>query len=142
MVSKQYTKEDYKDEFLGSARRRKTAPKKTSLYSNCSKEITNYCISNNCLAVTDALHTYLSLRLSMKDKPIYNVAQWKAMLVKLDEVVSQSDSSREEVINQSIEHGWASFYPPKSSNKRDVFSEYGQVTCEKSDGKESSGVEF
>lgn len=140
--TKQYTKEDYRDEFLGSAKRRKQPVKKNSLYSNCSKEITNYCISNNCLSLVDVLHTYLSFRLSIKDKPVYNVAQWKAMLVKLDEVVKQSGATREEIINQSIEHGWASFYPPKSNNKRDVFSEYGQVTCEKSDGKESSGVEF
>ena len=145
---KQYSKED----FLGSAKRRKKSVSKPSLYSQCMDQISSFSatvhlrvpigVSVDENVVYTSLVEYLNLRLSMKDKPIYGSNQWKGMLIRLGELVDSGEDAVQ-VIKQSIEHGWASFYPVNKNNqKKDVFSEYGQVTCEKSDGKESSGVEF
>ena len=54
----------------------------------------------------------MDLRFEMRDKPLY-ANQWKGMLNKLDELHTNG-FSYEEVIKQSIERGYANFYPINS----------------------------
>ena len=51
----------------------------------------------------------------MKDKPIYGVAQWKGLLNKLETFQPQD---RRDIIKQSIELGYASFYELRSNGRR------------------------
>ena len=139
--SKVYTEED---EFLGSAKRRKkpVSKKTNNLYQKCIDEIGKY-TGGKFNEVSVALETYLKLRLSMHDKPIYGVGQWIGILKRLDEILQSPSQNAVDVINQSIQRGWATFFPvPNKARQKEVFSEYGEVTCEKSDGKESSGIEY
>ena len=140
--SKAYTEED----FLGSAkRRRKPESKKTSnLYRKCMDEINKY-TGGVINEVHVALTTYLSVRLSMKDKPIYGVNQWIGILKRLDAIVAEDTTQKHtDIINQSIQRGWATFFPVKSNyKKKEVFSEYGQVNCDKADEEDIMyGQEF
>ena len=137
--SKVYSKED----FLGSRKKVKQT-RKLSLYEKCLQEIDNFThslIERNCLI------EYLELRLAMKDKPIYGVSQWKGILNKLNELV-KSGEDIQKVIKQSIEKGYASFYPVSSNKKynkpqnKEVFSEYGEVSCERSGEEDRTDVEF
>lgn len=137
--SKAYSTED----FLGS--RKKVKPtRKLSLFDKCLQEIDSY---TQALGLRDLLVSYLELRLAMKDKPIYGVSQWKGILNKLKEL-EKSGEDVMKVVGQSIEKGYASFYPVSSSNKynkpqnKEVFSEYGTVSCERSDEEGMSNVEF
>lgn len=137
--SKAYTEED----FLGSAKKRKPVSKKTSnLYQKCLDEIGKY-TGGKFNEVSVALETYLKLRLSMHDKPIYGVGQWIGILKRLDEILQSPSQNAIDVINQSLQRGWATFFPvPNKARQKEVFSEYGEVTCEKSNGEESSGIEY
>jgi hypothetical protein len=61
---------------------------------------------------------YLSLRLKMKDKPIYSVNQWKAILVKLTKDLAPNDPEQQlAIVKQSIERGYASFFPVSDYKK-------------------------
>jgi len=137
--SKAYSKED----FLGSRKKVKQT-RKPSLYEKCVQEIDNF---THSLVERTCLIEYLELRLAMKDKPIYGVSQWKGILNKLNELV-KSGEDIQKVIKQSIEKGYASFYPVSSSKKydkpqnKDVFSEYGEVSCERSGEEDRTDVEF
>jgi hypothetical protein len=86
------------------------------------------------VALQSALMSYLTVRLAVKDKPIYGVNQWTGMLNKLSEVSNESvlDNSVEKrlaIVKQSTERGWASFFPLNSSNNNS-FSEGEGVQCE------------
>lgn len=78
---------------------------KPNLYSKCMAEI-------NSRNYDDKLRTtlieYLDLRLQMKDKPLY-ANSWKGLLNKLEREFSERD--RLQVVYQSIERGYASFFP-------------------------------
>ena len=136
-----YSKEDLKSDFLGSIKK-KQPKKRVSLYDKCVDEI--YCYTKN-INLQDTLVQYLSIRLAMKDKPIYGVNQFKGMLSRLTELSDESDSDKRsdkriKIVQQSIEKGWASFYEYKENKQNynskyqqneDVFSEFGQVSCDK-----------
>lgn len=98
-------------EFLQSVQ--STKNKRGNLYSKCYDQILEF---TNNVGLIDALTDYLQMRLQMKDKPLY-ANSWKGMLKKLADMDNQID-----VVNTSIERGWASFYPPKSKGKA-VFGE-------------------
>lgn len=87
-------------------------PVKRSLYDQCVDEIYTY---TDNLLLQDKLTDYLALRLKMSDKKIYGVNQWRGIMNKLGEL--KGDPVK--IVNQSIEHGWATFYEldkPKTTN--------------------------
>lgn len=104
------SKPDISDDFL----LHDTVQKKPNLYQQCIGLINNRYIDNPELR--KLLIQYLDLRFEMKDKPMY-ANQWKGMLNKLDELHTNG-FSYEEVVKQSIERGYANFYPINSYSAR------------------------
>jgi len=92
------------NDFLGQLKQKK----KKSLYEKCYDHILEF---TNNVGLIDALNDYLKMRLQMKDKPLYENS-WKGMLKKLDKMDNQID-----VVNTSIERGWASFFEQKTKGK-------------------------
>ena len=136
-----YSPEEMKDEFLGSSRKKNsTRPKKQSLYSKCVAEIDLF---TQDLKLHDLLVKYITLRLEMKDKPLY-YNQWKGMLSKLADIIKENPNmSYEDVVTQSIERGYASFFPVNSYNKsKNVFAEGTGLSCEQSDETEEERKEI
>lgn len=121
------------EEFFGKIEKSKN--KRGNLYSKCYDLILEY---TNNLGLQSALADYLTIRLQMKDKPLYGVNQWKGLLNKLAKMDNQLD-----VVNNSIENGWASFYPPKSYNKKgkEKFGEDDNIKSVKGEF-DSSGETF
>ena len=105
-------------------------PKKENLYSKCVADIDSRNYSKD---LHDALVDYLQVRLQMKDKPLY-ANSWKGLLNKLERDFKEDE--RIGVVFQSIERGYASFFPvnrgfnKQSNNQLDKPWERG-VTCEK-----------
>lgn len=132
--SHMYSPEDMKNDFLGSSRKNSTRPKKQNLYSKCVSEIS---IFTQDVQLHSLLVKYLNLRLEMKDKPLY-INQWKAMLNKLADIIEHNAGmSYEDVVNQSIERGYASFFPVNTYSKsKNVFAEGSGLSCEQSDDTE------
>ena len=64
-------------------------PKNVSLWSKCKTEIENYTLN---VALRDSLFKYLELRLSMKDKPLYGIGQWKGLLKKLSRLSTDTST--------------------------------------------------
>ena len=140
--SHSYSKDDLRNDFLGSVKKKKKRPKSKSLYEKCVDEIMRY--TKNAV-LQSALTEYLSVRLAMKDKPIYGLNQWIGLLNKLSEVSDESvlDSSIEKrlaIVKQSTERGWASFFPI-NSNSKDVFSEGEGVHCESATDTEEERID-
>lgn len=129
-----YSPEELKEDFLGSLHK-KPKQKRVSLYDKCVDE--TYLFTKN-LALQDALISYLSVRLHITDKPLRGVNQWKGMLNKL-RTFSNSDVELISIVEQSIEHGWASFYElKKTPSKIDAYSEWynADVTTVVAENKE------
>lgn len=61
----------------------------------------------------EALKAFLDMRKSIK-KPIQTEYAFKLALNKLDKL-SQNDSERIEIVNQSVEHNWRTFYTLQNS---------------------------
>ena len=61
----------------------------------------------------EALKAFLDMRKSIK-KPIQTEYAFKLALNKLDRL-SQNDSERIEIVNQSVEHNWQTFYEVQNS---------------------------
>jgi hypothetical protein len=140
--SHSYSKDDLRNDFLGSVKKKKKRPKSKSLYDKCVDEIMRY--TKNAV-LQSALNEYLPIRFAMKDKPIYGLNQWIGLLNKLSEVSDESvlDSSVEKrlaIVKTSTERGWASFFPLNSTNK-DVFSEGEGVHCESATDTEEERID-
>ena len=105
-------------------------PEKQSLYSKCLADINS---RNYNEKIRAALIDYLNVRLQIKEKPLY-ANSWKGLLNKLERDFKQEDWL--EVIYQSIERGYASFFPvnkgftKQSTNQLDKLWEQG-VSCRK-----------
>ena len=99
-------------------------PKKKSLYDKCYDHIIEF---TDNVGLIDALTEYLKIRIQMKEKPLYE-GTWKGMLNKLAKMDNQID-----VVNTSIERGWASFFEQKSYNKKgkEVFGEDDKIVSKK-----------
>lgn len=77
---------------------------------------------------------YLTMRLQMKERNMFP-NQWKLLVHKLDEIGGDPI----QIVKQSIEKGWASFYEVKQTSyynrnaKPDpaIFGEYEEMSCEK-----------
>ena len=93
------------NDFLGQLKKK---TKRKSLYEKCYDHILEF---TNNVGLIEALNDYLKMRLQMKEKPLYENS-WKGMLNKLAKMDNQL-----EVVNTSIERGWASFFEQKSYSK-------------------------
>lgn len=96
--------------------------KKPSLYDKCVSLIYERTKDEK---LQKALLDYLAVRLEMKDKPLYTNS-WKGLLNKLEREFRQDE--RLDVVYQSIERGYASFFPVSTGslyNKEKVT--YGQT---------------
>ena len=95
----------------------KSKPKKPNLYQNCIALINDF-------TDIESIHTLLVqyLDLCMELKYIKGKNQWKGMLNTLDKVqVKCHPHTYEEIIQNSIDHAWKTFYPINDniSNKKD-----------------------
>lgn len=91
---------------------------KQSLYQNCIGLINEF-------TDIESIHTLLVqyLDLCMEMKCIKGANQWKGMLNKLDKVQVQCHPHKyEEIIQQSIDHAWKTFYPIKDYNNKNDFN--------------------
>lgn len=120
------------EEFFGSIQKAKNK-RVYNLYAKCSDQISEFTTN---IGLQEVLHDYLKIRLQMKDKPLYE-GTWKGMLKKLAKMDNQID-----VVNESIERGWASFFEHKSYSKgKEKFGEDDNIISEKGDF-DSSGETF
>ena len=119
--------------------------KKKSRYEQCM-EVIDEMIDVRYIELKSILADYLTMRLAIKDKPMY-VSGWKALIRKLQEL-SPKINEQYEIVRQSLENSWATFYPIKNNNYRkgeqnqSVFSEYGQVKAERRDDEVIVNVQF
>lgn len=107
--------------------------KKKSRYEQCM-DVIDEMIESQYVDLKSILADYLKMRLAIKDKPMY-VSGWKVLLRKLKEL-SQNANEQYQIVRQSLENSWATFYPLKKNYKgqdKSVFSEYGKVKSEKKD---------
>lgn len=105
------TKENNSKELLQNFDFGKTKSKKDNLYTKCVSLIDYY---TSDAELHKALIDYLRVRLEMRDKPLY-ANSWKGLLNKLDREFDASE--RLSVVRQSIERGYASFFPVSNYNK-------------------------
>lgn len=101
----------------------KSKPKKDNLFTKCVSLIDSYdfvCWGN----IRKLLIEYLNYRISVKDKPLYT-NMWKGMLNKLVELCDDDISLYEQIIKQSIERGYLSFYPVSSGFSGGIKNESG-----------------
>lgn len=122
--SKGYSKEELKNEFLGSVKkttRRRNVIRKPTLFDKCVAEIDKY---TDLPVLREKLIQFLKIRLDVKDKPL-GLESWKGMLDKLDQAVAECNREYVDVVQQSIDKCWLSFYPinekPKADKKETVF---------------------
>lgn len=109
--------------------------KKKNLYEKCLDVIYEY---TDDLELQDLLVTFLKMRLEVKDKPLY-FNMWKGLLKKLFSMSDKLDDLCN-IVQQSIDKGWLSFYnvnsSPKKKDIQKVSSEFGVVSCNKIDDEE------
>lgn len=91
-----------------------STPKKENRYDKCKHEIEKY--ANQDKDLYDALENYLRIRLSINDKPFY-LGQWKGLLNKLSEICKDSNCKAIDIVKQSIDRKYASFYPVINTRK-------------------------
>lgn len=118
--SKGYSKEELRDEFLGSVKKsksRRPITRKPTLFDRCVVEIDKY---TDMPELRDKLVQFLKIRLEVKDKP-FGIESWKGMLAKLDQAVYECQREYVDVVQQSIDRGWLSFYPiNQPANKKEA----------------------
>jgi predicted transcriptional regulator len=125
--SKSYSKEELKEEFLGSAkktkRRRPVSVSKPTLFDKCVAEINAYTDRDD---LREKLIQFLKIRLEVKDKP-FGIESWRGMLDKLEEIAQTHCVDYVVLVQQSIDKGWLSFYPinQKTDKKEKVFCDIG-----------------
>jgi predicted transcriptional regulator len=120
--SKGYSKEELKEEFLGSVKKsksRRPTVRRPTLFDKCVVEIDKYTDRPD---LREKLIQFLKIRLEVKDKP-FGIESWKGMLDKLEQAVRECRRDYTEVVQQSIDKGWLSFYPinQKADKKESVF---------------------
>ena len=151
IISNEPKKSDYeshmysKEDFLGSNKKIRKSKNK-NLYSKCMDEILLF---TQDISLNNLLGQYLTLRLQMKDKPIVGVNQWKGLLNRLAKIINDNpEMSYEDVVNQSIERGYASFYPVNNyrggstKNHDKIFAETANMSCTPSNTTEEERKEI
>jgi predicted transcriptional regulator len=118
--SKGYSKEELKEEFLGSVSKpksKRSTIRKPTLFDKCVAEIDKF---TDLPELRDALIQFLKIRLEVKDKPL-GIESWKGLLKKLDQAVAECQREYVDVVQQSIDKGWLSFYPiAKRADKKEA----------------------
>lgn len=120
--SKGYSKEELRNDFLGSAKKsraKRPINRRPTLFDKCVAEIDKF---TDLPDLRDKLIQFLKIRLEVKDKP-FGIESWKGMLKKLDQAVAECQREYVDVVQQSIDKGWLSFYPitQKADKKEAVF---------------------
>lgn len=132
------TLSDMITEYSGKQSKKKEA----NLYEKCWYMVTEY---TNNEKLRTALGDYLSMRLSMKDKPLQYANQWKGLLNRLSEIATNIPDQIA-VVKQSIIKGWASFYEIKSYNNTGSKKYHENIEHtdenENPDDFKSSGIKF
>ena len=144
--SKGYSKEELKEEFLGSVKKPKTrrnVVRKPTLFDKCVAEIDKF---TDLPDLRDKLIQFLKIRLEVKDKP-FGIESWKGMLKKLDQAVAECQRDYVDVVQQSIDKGWLSFYAiaKKVDKKESVFCDIdmpntADIKVKQGEGKMSGKV--
>lgn len=133
------SEDDVSDKLYSNEKPKK---KKKNVYEKCVDVIDEY---TDIPELREVLIDFLKFRLSVKDKPLYTNV-WKALLKKLDSIVKSTGDEYIDIVQQSIDKGWISFYEIKKySKKKDiqtVSSEFGLVSCDKADDEEMIDVDF
>ena len=96
---------------------KKPKSSKPNLYQKCFSAIEEF---TDDTEVRDCLDNYLRFRLEIKDKPLY-ANQFKGILNKLREL-TESKTEALQIIQQSIDKGYLSFYPITRSAYNNVKS--------------------
>lgn len=109
--------------------------KNPSLWKKCKLETESFTLN---VDLQEVLLKYLELRLSMKDKPIYGVGQWKGLLKKLSSMSSDTNVQIK-IVEQSIERGWGTFVELNSRYTRNNFGEYKGMSCSQEEDEEVRG---
>ena len=121
---------DNKEEKRNTFSKEKVEPlvKKKNIYQKCSDEIT---LKRFPLELDKIVREYLSLRLKMTDKQIYSTAQWRTIINKLEKLAPGNIKEQIVIVEQSIEKGYASFFPVNSSKTTRRKKSYDKdVSCE------------
>lgn len=108
IINKTNNNKSNSKELLQNFRFGKQQPKKDNLFTKCVSLIDDYTTDS---VLRKTLIDYLQVRLEIKDKPLYTNS-WKGLLNKLDREFDASE--RLAVVRQSIERGYASFFPVNS----------------------------
>lgn len=85
---------------------------KPNMYNQCINQINGYTTNPDLIK---ALTDYLQVRLQNKEKPLYSANMWKGLLNKLDREF-KTDGEKLDTVYQSIERGYASFFPVNTNN--------------------------
>ena len=96
---------------------KKPKSSKPNLYQKCVNAIQEFTTD---ISVQQSLTEYLKFRLEVKDKPLY-FNQFTAMLAKLRDL-TESKQEALDIIKQSVERGYLSFYPLNKSTRSNVKS--------------------
>lgn len=121
-------------------------PKRKSLFEKCQDKTREIFQDEKLI---NALDDYLPIRLAIKDKPIYGVNQWTALLNRLKDM----SGDLVVIVNVSIERGWASFYQSANQSVNhpltstpDTRAKFGEDRFVNNnrlvDGGDSSGISF
>ena len=110
--------------------------KKLSLWDKCVQHIEEFTDDEK---LQDALKQYLTVRLAMRDKPLY-APQWKALLKKIPTL----KGDRVQIVLQAAQGGWLSFYDEKKNDsgyyrgksQYDTFSEHAGMKSTKVSNEE------
>lgn len=127
--NKENIKADKKENIIiNNNRKSGKKPITKNLYQKCSDSIKALEVSDN---LQKLLHEYLGIRLKISDKPIYNVNQWNAILRKLTEELAPNDEDMQiSIVKQSIERGYASFFPTNEKKQNSRRRVDKGVSCE------------
>lgn len=86
--------------------------RKSNKFDQCVDLINEF---TSDLELNELLINYLKMRLEIKDKPIY-INQWKGLLNKLNKL-SNKVSEQCDIVQQSLDRGYASFYKINTRKK-------------------------
>lgn len=115
-------------------------PKKQNLYEKCVDVVKEF---NFTEELEELVCEYLSVRLKITDKPIYNTNQWKAILRKLNTLAPDDVEMQKQIVQQSIERGYASVFPVSSYNQtktQKTKSHNKGVSCEQYTAEEEAEI--
>ena len=103
----------------------KSKPKKDNLFTKCVNLIDSFDFVDD---IRKLLIEYLNYRISVKNRPLYT-NMWKGMLNNLVEMCGDDATMCKQIIKQSIERGYLSFYPVNNYSKSSGIQSESGDTC-------------